>query len=591
MLLACALLSVACSTQDAPPPLKDLVGSGAEAVKRLVPSSDQVTVSRKLRGLIVSIQPGRDEYPGIALKPPHASWDLSSHGHIEARLVNTGSEPLTLTLRVDNAGDWKDNPWDAENVTLAPGEAGTITTIFGYSYGHKPSYALKPSAVTNLMLFTSKTDKPLSFRLVSVSVAGPANEQPAVAPEDVRVKPADGLLLGVDTRTTQEGGMTTLRPHVGRWDLRDFLEVRIRLRNDDTVAVSPRVRLESNGGLSNWQAVPPLPPGNEADVVIPFSGDGPVDLTKKDTGSHVTSDSISAVTVDSGNAGQKGLLRVASLQAILPPPPALPTWLGSRPPVEGAWVKTLDDEFNDPALDASHWSVYGPNYWDKQTHWSRNDVLLGGGVMKLRYEKKTGFGNDDPTQKPSDYAAGYLHTYGLWRQRYGYFEARMKLPTTPGLWPGFWMMPDRGPEVGPEQWRRQDTGNGGMEFDIMEHLTRWGRFRYNIAMHYDGYGKDQKQLGSDKTYVRPDKDGFITCGLLWTPGLATYYCNGQEVLRWKDTRVSNVPGIVMFTLPEGGWDNSALDETKLPADFVIDYVRIWQRRDLASSVDGVLPRH
>ena len=23
----------------------------------------------------------------------------------------------------------------------------------------------------------------------------------------------------------------------------------------------------------------------------------------------------------------------------------------------------------------------------------------------------------------------------------------------------------------------------GMEFDIMEHLTRWGRYRYNIAMH------------------------------------------------------------------------------------------------------------
>ena len=32
-------------------------------------------------------------------------------------------------------------------------------------------------------------------------------------------------------------------------------------------------------------------------------------------------------------------------------------------------------------------------------------------------------------------------------------------------------MPDRG-VVGGEQWKRQDTGKGAMEFDIMEHLTR-----------------------------------------------------------------------------------------------------------------------
>jgi beta-glucanase (GH16 family) len=152
----------------------------------------------------------------------------------------------------------------------------------------------------------------------------------------------------------------------------------------------------------------------------------------------------------------------------------------------------------------------------------------------------------------------------------------MKLPTAAGLWPAFWMMPDRGAQAG-EQWKRQDTSNGGMEFDIMEHLSRWGPYRYNIAMHYDGYAKDHKQLGSDKIYVEPDKDGFITCGLLWTPGSAIYYCNGKEVLRWIDPRISSVPSILMFTLPNGGWDNNELDDAQLPADFVIDYVRVWQR--------------
>jgi beta-glucanase (GH16 family) len=119
-----------------------------------------------------------------------------------------------------------------------------------------------------------------------------------------------------------------------------------------------------------------------------------------------------------------------------------------------------------------------------------------------------------------------------------------------------------------------------MEFDIMEHLTRWGVNRYNIAMHWDGYGKNHKSLGTDTVYCQGDKDGFITAGLLWLPGKAVYYCNGKEVARWENPRIASVPAEMMFTLPAGGWDNDWLDDAKLPDDFVIDYVRVWQRADL-----------
>ena len=156
----------------------------------------------------------------------------------------------------------------------------------------------------------------------------------------------------------------------------------------------------------------------------------------------------------------------------------------------------------------------------------------------------------------------------------------MKLPSAPGLWPAFWMMPDRG------QGDRQSTSNGGMEFDILEHLTGWGPNRYNIAMHWDGYGKEHKSTGSDRIYVQPDKDGFIVAGLLWEPGRLVYYGNGSEVLRFESPRVANVPAILMFTMPTGGWDNTPLDDQKLPADFVIDWVRAWQRKDLAELPPG-----
>src|SRR6202000_2127452 len=105
---------------------------------------------------------------------------------------------------------------------------------------------------------------------------------------------------------------------------------------------------------------------------------------------------------------------------------------------------------------------------DQRTHWSKDDVIVhGDGGITIRYEKKTGNQNDVPAGKQTDYAAGYLDSFGKWTQRYGYFECRMKLPTAPGLWPAFWLMPDRGEGVA----HRNSTYFGGMEFDILEHLT------------------------------------------------------------------------------------------------------------------------
>lgn len=586
-----SILPPARADGPAPPGQKTLLDLSAGAEKRLTPTSAQVTVARSpdvAPSVTVTIQPGAEAYPGVSLKSGGAAWNLSAFGHVEARIVNTGARPLSVALRVDNAGDWKDNPWNTESVTLLPGKAGMVTTIFGYSYGHKPGYPLKPAAVVNLLLFVGKSDGVQSFRIESLTAGGAAGEKPPADPASIRIKPPNGLLLTNAIDIDSHGAPQSFQPPVGRWDLRDFLEVRVKVRNNGQTPAAPRVRLDSNGGSSDWVAAAPLAPGASTEITVPFAGATPANLARKETGSHLTSDAVSAVILASDSAGTAQMLHVESVKAALPVP-QIPAWLGQRPPVGGDWVKTLDDEFNGTAIDPSVWSIYGDNYWDKVSHWSKDDVTVGGGVVKLRYEKKTGFANDDPKQKPTDYAAGYLHTYDKWAQRYGYFEARMKLPTAPGLWPAFWMMPDRGAALGPEQWKRQDTGSGGMEFDIMEYLTRWGPYRYNIAMHYDGYGKDHKQVGSDKIYVQPDRDGFLTCGLLWTPGSAIYYCNGREVLRWEDPRVSNVPAMLMFTLPSGGWDNSPLDDAKLPDDFVIDYVRVWQRKDLASPADGKEP--
>lgn len=610
----------------APAPHILLAPGNPGALQRLKPTSGQVSVAPATdpaaQGFVVTIQPGQESYPGLSFQPQGAAaWNLSAHGHVEARLVNCGPRPITLTLRVDNAGDWRDNPWNAESITLKPGDKGTLITIFGHAYGRKPGYPLNPAAVVNVLIFATKSSEAQSFRIESVAAAGPAGEKPPVDSRSIRTKPAGGVLFGPDssldaakqleaqgatTALNRENGKSQLRiafaaakggsmvrfkPTAGAWDLRDCLEIRVRARNAGAAPLTPRVRVESGGKHTDWIAAQAaLAPGASCELVVPFTNPVPWQALKggenrtswsgePGTGNKIANDAVEAVAFSAKGSSEGAVLEVESVRAALPPAPALPEWLGKRPPVEGDWIKTFDDDFNGSAVDLTRWSITGPNYWDKTSHWSKDNVVVGGGVARMRYEKKTGPHNDDPRQKESQYASGFLETYGKWTQRYGYFEARMKLPAVPGLWPAFWMMPDRGEKAG-SQGARQNTAEGGMEFDVMEHLTRWGGLRYNVAMHWDGYGKDHKQTGTPCIYVQPDKDGFITAGLLWLPGLAVFYGNGREVGRWESPRISSVPSDMMFTLPTGGWDNAPLDDKQLPAEFVIDYVRAWQRRDL-----------
>jgi len=588
-------------------------------------SQVKVVPSNNTTGVDVTIEPGAAGYPGVILKPSNgAPWDLSPYGNITATITNTGTKKAGISLRADNDGDWKTSPWDTENFSFNPGETKAVKLIFGYSYGYKPSYPLKSNAVIQFLIFSNKVaGEPLTFHIDSIEASGSAGEKPAVDPNSVRIVPPNGFIVGPGAtveakQVTGTGGAkgtvadatikldfpagkgteaVSVKPPAGKWDLREALQIVVKVRNDGTAPVTPSAVAGSGGGPTETVAASaPIAPGAEAEIVIPFANPkiwtNTPPSTKEDpgTGNKFTNNSGASVTVSVPASDAAQSLTVESIKADRPAYSA-PDWLGTKPPVDGEWTKTFDDEFNGTSIDETKWNLFSPNFWDKRTHFTKEETVVKDGMATLLYEKKTGFQADDPKGKQTDYASGYLDTYGKWVQRYGYWEARMKLPTAPGLWPAFWLMPDRGAALG-EQWKRANTGldattnTKGMEFDIVEYLSGWGPCRYNIAMHWDGYGKDHKATGQTTNYGQPDKDGFITAGLLWLPGEATYYCNGQPILRFKNDRVADAPCNIIFYFVSGGWDNLPLEDAKLPASYVVDYVRVWQRKDLASPVDS-----
>ena len=296
---------------EAKPPLDFFAAGGHLTVTPSDAAKKQVTISRGengAAGLTVTIQPGKAGYPGIEIKPAGAeSWNLSAYGHVQARVVNTGATPMDLSLRVDNDGDWHANPWSAEAIHLQPGAAGDISVTFGYSFGHKRSFALNPAAVVQILFYTLKSDAAQSFRVESLAAAGSPSERPPVDPASIHIKPPGGVLLGpsvkldpakqivatgganasiagaadasalrVEFPSGAVAGSAALKPALGRWDLSDFTEVRIALKNEGTTPVTPTIKLTSNAGPTSVVAASaPLAPGARGEIVVPFAASVP----------------------------------------------------------------------------------------------------------------------------------------------------------------------------------------------------------------------------------------------------------------------------------------------------------------------------
>lgn len=603
-----ALLAWFCAVGVAADSLPLISFADAASLKRVSASSAEVGFARldKEPGapLEVTVAAGQDQYPGITIVPPTGAWDLSRFNHVAVRLSNPGSRTITIVMRVDNDGDWSKSPNNADKVEVNPGSTTILPVYFGWAWGGK-GYALDPSKVVRVLLFAGKVDVEQRFRVEALEGAGRQGEPPPPPDRLLRTVPADGIILGAGSpaaalqltgkqgtvAASAEGvklsaesgaGAVVVRPSKGCWDLRAHAQVTVTLRNTGIAPIDVRARLESDGGGGEWvAATAPVAPGASASIEVPFSAGSVWTGPNNGSGPRFDNAAASGVAIQVDGEWQRSVL-VEGIRAgrLMQKPPV---WLGKRPPVEGAWTQTFAEEFDGTVLDPKRWDSSGDNGWDSVSAFAKENVIIGSGVAKLRFEKRK-------TRADRDYTTGFLTSNHLWTQRYGYFESRMKPPKAPGLWPAFWMMPDRGPvPAGLPDWRRWATDPDGMEFDIMEFLTRYGPNHYNIAVHWDGYGANHKSVGTERGYVQPDQDGFIVSGMLWEPGKASFYGNGQLLAVWEDPAVSKVSEHFIFTHVAGGWGGNDLTGAGLPDDLTIDWVRAWQRDDLAKAPGSNYP--
>ncbi|WP_269540608.1 DUF7594 domain-containing protein [Cerasicoccus fimbriatus] len=110
------------------------------------------------------------------------------------------------------------------------------------------------------------------------------------------------------------------------------------------------------------------------------------------------------------------------------------------PPLPGSWTLTFEENFDGSNLDGDQWRV-GQHYPGIAGSGGTDpeQITLEDGALKITAaEKPTVYGGTS-----YNYACGEISTFKLFKQKYGYFECRMRYHAVQGMWPAFWLMPDR----------------------------------------------------------------------------------------------------------------------------------------------------
>lgn len=236
-----------------------------------------------------------------------------------------------------------------------------------------------------------------------------------------------------------------------------------------------------------------------------------------------------------------------------------------------SWKLVWQDEFNTPgAPDPTKWSYdigTGPdnNGWgnselETYTSNTENISVADGSLMITALKSGT------------SYTSARIKTKGLFEQSYGRFEARIKLPWGPGLWPAFWMLGN------------DDSSNGWPqcgEIDVMEEKGQEPSIIHG-TVHGPGYSGGNAITSSfGLENGRFDTDYHIFA-VEWTENCIDFYVDDTLYKRITPGDVTgewvyNHPFYLLLNLAVGGsyvgYPNAY---TPFPQTMYVDYVRVYK---------------
>src|SRR5262245_965368 len=237
------------------------------------------------------------------------------------------------------------------------------------------------------------------------------------------------------------------------------------------------------------------------------------------------------------------------------------------------WNLVWSDEFNGSSLDSSNWVIEtGGGGWgnsEREYYTNGQNLIFNGSTMTIQGRK----------ENPAGYSCWYgscthtssrLKTAGKREFKYGRIEARLSIPTGQGLWPAFWTL---GANIGTVGWPKSG------EIDIMEHINSEAQTHGYI--HWDS-GAGHAQYGG--VSANGSVGSFHTYSVEWDSSEIRWYVDGGNFVtanilnNINGTEEFHLPHFILVNLAVGGaWPGDPNGTTPFPANYQIDYVRVYQQ--------------
>ena len=244
---------------------------------------------------------------------------------------------------------------------------------------------------------------------------------------------------------------------------------------------------------------------------------------------------------------------------------------------ERKWELVWQDEFNtiaaDSLPDSDKWTYdiggggWGNNEWQTYTNSKSNvklDEVEGVGCLKIiaRYEGST-------------YTSARIKTQGLFEQAYGRFEANIKMPYGPGMWPAFWLL---GANIEQNPWPAcgeiDITEYKGQEPNIV-HGTIHGPELFSSNAITQTYGLKNARFDTD----------YHLYAVEWTEDAIDFFVD--ETLYQRITKedfeseggtwVYDHPFFIILNLAvAGNFVGESVAGTVFPQTLYVDYVRVYR---------------
>ena len=171
----------------------------------------------------------------------------------------------------------------------------------------------------------------------------------------------------------------------------------------------------------------------------------------------------------------------------------------------------------------------------------------------------------------------YAHVGEGWQ--YGWFEARINLPSGKGTWPAFWMMPVN------NDWSTNPWPMCG-EIDIMEEVGCVPN-EVSSSVHTQDYNHTKNTQKTHAMTISKAEGEYHVYALEWTEDTITTYVDGKVQLAVKKSVLGSGHNQWPFhyafypilNLAWGGdWGGmNGVDESALPVTMSVDYIRVFQK--------------